>query len=396
MESDQPQNPEQPPIVNTPPPVTPPPQAYKAPPIIPPFATAARKSGTSSAFRVIACVLAGIVLVFSLLLNLTHALTKRSGVGKALASSGGYGARLEEVTVRDTDGATGDKILVIPITGVIMSEPAQRGDYGMVTLVKEQLRRAKKDSNVKAVILKVDSPGGEVLASDDIANAIKQFETNCSPRKPVVVSMGSLAASGGYYVSAPCDWIVANELTITGSIGVIMHGYNYRGLLDKIGVRPDVYKSGKFKDMLSGTKSDSEIDPEERRMVLNLITETYEKFKEVVADGRHASNNAHKDGKPLSADWTNFADGRILSGREALKLGFVDELGDFDAAIQRTKNLAGISKAELVEYQPIFDFANIFRMFGETHATAIKLDLGMDIPKLKPGCTYFIMPTSLP
>ena len=100
--------------------------------------------------------------------------------------------------------------------------------------------------DVKAVVLKVNSPGGEVLASDDIYSIIKKFQKNS--HKPVVASMGSLAASGGYYVSAPCQWIVANELTITGSIGVIMHGYNYRGLMKKIGLRRDFIWHGEFHD----------------------------------------------------------------------------------------------------------------------------------------------------
>ncbi len=110
--------------------------------------------------------------------------------------------------------------------------------------------------------------------------------------------MGSLAASGGYYVSAPCDWIVANELTITGSIGVIMEGFNYRGLMDKIGVRPEVFKSGKFKDMLSPTKSPEETSPEEVQMVQHLIDETFAQFKGVVADGRHAAfHNSKQSGQ---------------------------------------------------------------------------------------------------
>src|SRR5436190_15614835 len=98
--------------------------------------------------------------------------------------------------------------------------------------------------------------------------------------------MGNLAASGGYYVSAPCQWIVANELTITGSIGVIMHSWNYRGLMDKVGLKPETYKSGKFKDMLSGERNPTDITPEERDMVQSLIDETYSKFKGVVAKGR--------------------------------------------------------------------------------------------------------------
>ena len=137
---------------------------------------------------------------------------------------------------------------------------------------------------MKAVLLKVNSPGGEVLASDDIYNAIRQFQNEHN--KPVVASMGSLAASGGYYVSAPCRWIVANELTITGSIGVIMHGYNYRGLMNKVGLQPQVFKSGRFKDMLSGEKDLEKMTPQERadvdeetRMVQTMINQTFDKFK---------------------------------------------------------------------------------------------------------------------
>src|SRR6185436_6979531 len=109
--------------------------------------------------------------------------------------------------------------------------------------------------------------------------------------------MASVAASGGYYVSAPCRWIVANELTLTGSIGVILHSFNYRGLMDKVGLRPEVYKSGKHKDMLSGGRKDTEIPPEERQMVQNLIDETYAKFKSIVAEGRRQSLEANKANK---------------------------------------------------------------------------------------------------
>src|SRR5213596_3965162 len=112
--------------------------------------------------------------------------------------------------------------------------------------------------------------------------------------------MGNLAASGGYYVSAPCQWIVANDLTITGSIGVILHSWNYRGLMNKVGLRPETYKSGKFKDMLSGDRSPEQILPEEKAMIQRLIDQTYGKFKSVVADGRkkaHDQNKTRSDNK---------------------------------------------------------------------------------------------------
>jgi protease-4 len=204
--------------------------------------------------------------------------------------------------------------------------------------------------------------------------------------------MGSLAASGGYYIAAPCRWIEANELTLTGSIGVIMHGINYRGLMDKVGVVPMTFKSGKFKDMLSPDRNTNEIPPEEHEMVQALINETFAKFKDVVSDGRAQAHEANKkEGRALASDWQDYADGRVLSGTQALKLGFVDELGDFDDAVTQAEKIAGIKEANLVEYQEHYDISDFLSMFGQgSSAHTVKLDLGIDIPKLRAGCQYFL------
>jgi protease-4 len=207
--------------------------------------------------------------------------------------------------------------------------------------------------------------------------------------------MGSLAASGGYYISAPCRWIVADELTLTGSIGVIMHGYNYRGLMDKVGIRPMTFKSGKFKDMLSPDRSTNDIPPEEQAMVQSLIDETFQKFKGVVRDGRNAAHEKNqREGHALADDWESLADGRVLSGTQALQSGFVDQLGDFDDAVEKAEEITGISKANLVEYQERYDISNFLSMFGQNgKAPDIKLDLGMEAPELQPGCLYFLSPS---
>jgi protease-4 len=208
--------------------------------------------------------------------------------------------------------------------------------------------------------------------------------------------MGGLAASGGYYVSVPCRWIVANELTITGSIGVIMHSYNYRGLLNKVGVRPEVFKSGKFKDMLSGEKPEEEILPEERQMIQALIDETFDKFKKVVAAGRELANEVNgDDGRKLVENWREYADGRVFSGKQAYEYGFVDELGNFDTAVERARALAGIRDANLVQYQQPFSLGNLFRVFGQSESRAVKLDLGLQLPNLQVGRLYFLSPTVL-
>jgi protease-4 len=309
---------------------------------------------------------------------------------------------LEEIVTEHTN--TDNKIAVIEVDGIITSSQIDSSDMTMVEFIGEQLKMAARDNDVKAVILKVNSPGGEVLASDEINQEITKFQEQS--KKPVIASMGSLAASGGYYISVPCRWIVANDLTITGSIGVIMHGYNYRVLMDKVGIQPHVFKSGRFKDMLSGEQEPdvSKLSEEDRRnrnqedqMVQALIDETFGKFKEVVKTGReHAASLNNGKGKTLVDDWQDYADGRVFSGKQARDFGFVDDLGDFDTALSRAESIAGIPSANLIEYRVQFDLGSVLsRVFGKTQVPAIKVDLGMDLPKLEAGRLYFIAPMTV-
>ena len=308
-----------------------------------------------------------------------------------LSSARGGSARhsLQEVVEEEAD--SNNKILVIDIDGIISGDLIDGTGHNMVAAIKERLKLAALDSDVKAVLLKVDSPGGEVLAADDIAREIAAFQKDTL--KPVIATMGSMAASGGYYISAPCRWIVANELTITGSIGVIMHGWNYRALMDKVGIKPQVYKSGKFKDMLSGEKSPEEVLPEENSMVQSLIDQTYARFTNVVAAGRAAAQKMNLNkGQPLVRNWSQYADGRILSGRDAQQYGFVDELGNFDTAVERAKLMTGISSASLIRYQQPFELSNLLRFFAKSDAKNLKIEFGPDLPKLRMGRLYFLMP----
>lgn len=319
--------------------------------------------------------------------------------GAVVAGTREVGPRLDEVTVEDNSAAS--KIAVVEVNGIITSTAIDQQGTTMVDLIKSQLDRALDDRRVKAVILKVDSPGGEVLASDEISDAIKNFQDGrksngdkAGAGKPVIVSMGNLAASGGYYISAPCRWIVANKMTLTASIGVIMHGWNYRELIDKVGIVPETYKSGKFKDMLSGSRETNEIPAEEHAMVQGLIDEVYGDFKQVVADGRKSAHEANPDTRELADNWTDYADGRVLSGTQALEHGFVDEIGDFRTAVNRAKKIAHIDEANLVRYEQRYDISDIFRMFGEskTDVHTVKVDLGFDGPKLEAGQMYFLSP----
>jgi protease-4 len=358
----------------------------------------------SRGWMIVAIILI-VLLAFSLFGNLTQFVLQTLSLDRAFHSSNfstarEVGPRLEEVYLENNK--SDNKIAVIRIEGIITSHGSGDAENNMVELIQAQLDRAADDKSVKAVLLKMDSPGGEVLASDQIYNAIRDFETdekdvNGKPGrkgKPVVCSMGSLAASGGYYISSGCRFIVANELTLTGSIGVIMHGYNYRGLMDKVGVMPMTYKSGKFKDMLSPDRATNDIPPEEHAMVQALIDETYGKFKDVVATGRGAAHDANKkDGNALANNWEDFADGRVVSGKQALDLGLVDDLGDFNDAIERTEKIVGIKDSNLIEYRQHYDIGDFLSMFGQSSkAHDIKLDLGIEAPKLHAGYLYFLAP----
>jgi protease-4 len=336
-----------------------------------------------------------LLLIFSVMMNLGSLVSTILQVPAVTANESG--PRLEELVVEYNHAS--DKIAVIRIEGIITGSMIDGSSYGMVEVIRAQLKKARNDSKVKAVLLRVDSPGGEVLASDEIYREILNFQLES--KKPVIASMGNLAASGGYYVSAPCRWIVANDLTLTGSIGVIMSSWNYRGLMDKAGVVPRTFKSGKFKDMLSGSRDPKEIPPEEEKMMNDLIQEVYVKFKTVVEEGReqaaewNSKNPQGERGRKLDERWQDLADGRVISGTEAFKNGFVDELGNFEDAVNRAKDLSGVIRANLVEYRLHYDFGDFFRMFGKStlKPAQIRVDVGLDTPRLNAGQMYFLSPT---
>lgn len=384
------------PTGDVPPPLQPPPV------IIAPQPPKPRKSRGWMIFAIILIVL----LAFSLLGNFAQAISHAIGNftpagfdrGFASRSFREVGPRLDEVLLRDNDSR--NKIAVVRVEGIITSHQTDQGGNNMVDVIRAQLNRAADDSRVRAVILKVDSPGGEVMASDQINKLIIDFQKGKPAKggmpavkgKPVICSMGSLAASGGYYISAPCRWIEADDLTLTASIGVIMEGINYRGLMDKIGIAPNVYKSGKYKDMLSGMRETNEIPAGEHEMVQNLIMDTYGQFTNIVAQGRGAAHQLNgTEGKALAPDWMDYADGRVVSGKQALKLGLVDGLGDFDDAVERAEQIADIHNANIVEYRERYDLGDFLSMFGQSSkAKDIKLDLGVDLPKLQAGALYYL------
>ncbi len=236
-------------------------------------------------------------------------------------------------------GSGPDKIAVIKVEGVITDSSSSSssllgGSEATADSIISQIKEAKDDPNVKAIILSVNSPGGSVTASQMIQEKVLEFKNS---GKKVVSLMRETAASGGYYISAPANKIVANRSTLTGSIGVIMEFQNYKDLYSKIGVKPTVFKAGKFKDIGSSAR---DVTPEEAKVFQDLVNEDYEGFLDVVSSGRKIDKEKLR---PI-------ADGRIYSGKQAKEAGLVDELGNIDKAISVAKKEAGLKDATVVEY----------------------------------------------
>jgi protease-4 len=281
----------------------------------------------------------------------------------------------KETVIQRGPHRSDEKIALIRLRGLISSSvPGNVGD-SMVDDLRLALAQARQDDDVRAVVLEIDSPGGEVTASDVIYNAVVQTRA----RKPIVVYMDSLAASGGYYVSCGGKFLMANETTITGSIGVIIQTLNYEHLFDKIGLSSVVFKSGKFKDMLNG---DRPVTEEERELVQGFVMKTYDKFLGIVARERHLPADALRNG---------LADGRILSGREAFDNKLIDGLGQVEDAFAKARELGNAPDAAVVKYGPPFTLSRLLRAFAEAPRTNIELTLpGQITPRLESGRAYFL------
>ena len=217
----------------------------------------------------------------------------------------------------DLDLSTEDRIALIRVEGVILDSQTTIGE----------LKRFSENPSIKAIVIRIDSPGGGVVPSQEIYNAVKRVRSKHN--KAVIASMGSVAASGGYYIAAATDRIVANPGTLTGSIGVIMETANVEGLLQKIGVEGVVIKSGKYKDVGSPLRK---MSADERGLLQGVMDDVHKQFIEAVSEGRSLELRAAQA----------LADGRIFTGRQAKEAKLVDELGDLEDAIQLAAEVVGI------------------------------------------------------
>ena len=247
---------------------------------------------------------------------------------------------LQEIEVARGKGRA--KVAVIPIEGLLANarEPGllQEGD-NKVDLLTQQLDRAARDSAVKAVVLRINSPGGTVTGSENMYELLRRFRATSG--KPIVASVQEVGASGGYYVALSADRIVAAPTSVVGSIGVIFNAFSVEGGLGKLGIKSEVVKSGPMKDMASPFKDMSD---EERKVMQQTVDEYFERFRSTVADRRKL------DGEAIA----RVSDGRVFSGAQAKALGLVDQLGILEDAIDAARELGNARDGRAIMYRKPF------------------------------------------
>lgn len=290
---------------------------------------------------------------------------------------------LQEFTLQ---GSGKEKILMIPVRGFISDSEKDWSIFRKPSMVQEivsQLNKAEKDKDIKALILKVDSPGGSVAASDILYHEITRFKERSGTK--IVVVMMEVAASGGYYISLPADFILAHPATVTGSIGVIFMRPNVAGLMAKIGVEVEVDKSGKNKDMGSPFRRAT---GEEQQILQHLIDDMAARFLSLVVSHRKLSDEAKAD----------VSTARVYTASDALRLGLIDQIGYLDDAIPKTAHIAGLPEnAKVVVYRRTeYPNDNLYNTStvkpGLPEMNLIDLGLKESIPPLRSGLYYLWLP----
>jgi protease-4 len=251
----------------------------------------------------------------------------------------------------DGSAAAREKILLVPVRGLLIEGAGglwSEGDAVGTTL--QALDQAERDEDVRAVLLSIDSPGGGISDCDRIHHRLAGFR-KARPGVPVLAAMGDMATSGGYYIAAPADWIVAQRSTVTGSIGVIMQMVNVERLAEMAGVRMETVKSAAHKDAGSPFRS---LTPEERKRFQEMIDTMYEQFLQVVLDGRKATGLTREELLPL-------ADGRVMTADKALQAKLVDAIGFLDDAWAEARRRAKAPGAKVVRYERPPGLLDLFR-----------------------------------
>lgn len=264
------------------------------------------------------------------------------------------------------------KVAVIQVKGIIQHKSTDLNFLGssgaLVEEIVDQLTEAKYDPQVKAIILEVSSPGGEITASDTLHHEIEEFKTS---GKKVIVYMNGVATSGAYYISTPADMIIAHPTTITGSIGVILNYLNYEGLFEKLGLKTVVFKSGEKKDIGSPTRPTSD---EEKEIMQGIVDGFYNKFLNVIIEGRTSALNSLK----LKDFWQlGLSDGRIFTAKTAQDVGLIDDIFYFDETCDITVGLLKVPEkpVTVVRYRRVYPLRDLLGMALQKVGSGFKIDL---------------------
>ena len=310
-----------------------------------------KKSGCLPLFLLVSL---GICL-FVILILVVALGSKGSGPAKAINVK-----KFSETTVVAAINSS-DKIALIRLDGMISYGRNGGVDGNMVDDLKEAFQQAANDPRVKAVVLSVDSPGGEVTAGDTIHHALGKL----SAKKPVVIFINSIGTSAAYYIACAGSWIMCSDTSFTGSIGVIISTLNYKELFGKIGLQSVIFKSGQFKDALNGAR---DLTEEEKTYFQGLVMQTYERFLNIVTSSRHLDATTLRNG---------IADGRVLSGKDAYNAKLIDQLGYVEDAYDKARILGKAPGAEIVRYEKKHGLAHFLRLFEDSEKSDIHLDLNV-------------------
>jgi protease-4 len=322
-----------------------------------------------------------IILILSLITNI---ILTASLIGKSSKKEIETLSTFEEELIAGTPTNTKHTIAVIDLTGIISSDIPGELEPTMLEDLTAQLRQAREDEDIKAIILRINSPGGEVTASDILYHHVKKTQAV----KPVLTYFDTVAASGGYYAALGATHIMANELTVTGSIGVILQSFTIKDLFEKIGIRALTIKSGKMKDLLNPFRDPV---PEEEIFLQEMINETYEKFLHLFTTERKLDPQIAR----------LLADGRIYSGKQALENKLVDSIGYFEDAISQAESLAKIEKARVIRYVAPYNFRRFIRSLSQAtihtlqHGLTLRLPLADTTFTPRPGAFYYLAPHTI-
>ena len=312
------------------------------------------------------------------------------GVPSFLVTPVSSSTKLQERTV--LPGKSGDKVAIIEVEGMLMN--ARSGVFlqpteNPVSLFTQQMRAAARDKSVKAVVLRINSPGGTVTASDTMYEIVRDFRRQT--KKPVIASTQEVAASGGYYIACAADTIVAHPTSVIGSIGVVLSTLEFEEALGKLGVRSESIKSGPLKDMGSPFKS---LTKRERDVMQEMVDEYFLRFIKVVDDARPVDEP--RPTLPLAADYAGVYSGRVFSGERAVELGLADQTGRLEDAIKLARKMGKASGAKVIMYRRPYGYGG--SIYASADAPPPKARAGETVLRLEltqsrvtlPGGFYYL------